>query len=915
MKRFIAVFFAFWICLNFYATDLQVVDTKYFQIIYDAEVSSKSAALLAEYADTYATDIFTRLEVKPFKDKMPVYFKPAIENLNGYYAMSPYPHIVIFDTTPTDGMLGNQTDVLLKVFYHEFTHAVSIRLSAILAPLAMREGVTVSFESLEKEGRLNDPRIIHQFTQNRIDGTSPSWSDASDFRDTYPAGFWGYVYGGAFSKFLQDVYGMKKYAEIWNGTMKSFSRASFKKHFGKKLTTAWDDFIMTIPFPKNVSPEKTLFEKKDYTSIYTSMASSIKGFAISDANKDKIIVFNNNKEKLFSIRTAPLVYAMSFSQDGNLLAISDFADNKGTEKSRVLLYDLIKRKFLPEKYFSLRYACFSNDSSSICGVEVNSQFSNLVLINRNTDEKKVLFEAGPGLPYTALYNVVNAGKEGFAFITANGINRDILFINPKTMKIKKLELTQKMQAISNLQSNTINGQTLLTFSWTNTASLCKMATYNIDTQEFRILKKEVSGGTFYPVAYNNSQNPKELFAVVGIHATYHKLCKINSDELEKDSVKLIDFTNTDKPKSKRPNLEILKPKKYNPIMKMWVPSVSPYFLPAPSFTDFAKHIYGLTFTSADPIERLSYSFSGGIMPKPFFVNFDFQGAVSVGKTKTTLSVREQFIHGKNHDIHKTGFGLGNEAEVFEGTRQNSLKIKTNVNFDWFALCKKDMKNIYKQKHTETVIGFDFDIEYADIVRKVRLGYPVFAEDIHGFKIATNHAFAHHLQNKKSGYQVQTSATFKTPEVPLTVKLSGLLAYNILFNPLRGNYALTGTPGILTVNSYMPKMNAYAKMPLSIRPDKMTGAFGLDTAIRILSVEIQKTSLWLPVCYNRFNIDTGYKSVLLFLNKAEKPSYLQAVYLNITVDISGRATIGLEYSHPLIPKVKFGTVDFIFELAL
>lgn len=98
---------AFLLLLNsfIFADNLKVLKTKYFDIIYAPE-SEKTAALIYEYADKYAKDISERLGKKePWR--MPVYISPDRESLNGYYTFFPYQRIIIYDTTPADGMLGN----------------------------------------------------------------------------------------------------------------------------------------------------------------------------------------------------------------------------------------------------------------------------------------------------------------------------------------------------------------------------------------------------------------------------------------------------------------------------------------------------------------------------------------------------------------------------------------------------------------------------------------------------------------------------------------------------------------------------------------------------------------------------------------------------------------------------------------
>jgi len=159
-KVFFLIICSFGLTVQFFAAGLLVHKTGYFDIIY-AKESEKSAALLAEYADGYADEIAARLN-KKILVRMPVYLVAGAENLNGYFTFFPYPRIVIFDTVPEDGTLGSLSDVMLKVFYHELTHAISLIYFLPVLPLSFNEGAAVSYESLDgRQGRLHDPLFYH----------------------------------------------------------------------------------------------------------------------------------------------------------------------------------------------------------------------------------------------------------------------------------------------------------------------------------------------------------------------------------------------------------------------------------------------------------------------------------------------------------------------------------------------------------------------------------------------------------------------------------------------------------------------------------------------------------------------------------------------------------------------------------
>ncbi len=902
-----------------FSEDLQVSSTKYFDIIYDAEVSSESAALLTEYADGYVTEICEKLSLKPFTSRMPVYLNAGTDLINGLYVPSPFPHIFIHDTPNIDNAVSNLTDTILGVFYHELTHALTVGGFYYLNTSSMIEGVATAMESMNGEGRLNNPIFLYYMIQNKIDGTNPTWADTSGFIDNYPRGI-HYLYGAAFNKYLMDTYGMEKYAKLWQAWNKSATNLSFKKKFGKSRTEIWNDFISSIKVPES-EHSKSLFNHV-HKGLYETMASSKDYLAVLDSNSKKVYLYDKNNKYNRSFRVAS-AYSITFSADGKYLLVSDFAMKHGMPKNRVLIYDVENKKFLREKYIALRYACLSADNSKIYAIETKSQFSSLVEIDRKTGKRKIILKAGPGLKYSVLYNVVNAGDLGIALLAGNALSRDILFINPNTLNIQKLKIDKKLSGITSLQANNVDGHTVLSFSWLNKDMLPRLASYNTVTKELLLLNKNISGGTYSPV-YHKLKN-KNIIATVGKYAKYDTLNYVNLDSLETVKTSLLDENknvanaetteNAEKKiVSKRAKLNLLNAHKYNPIMKMYIPKTSPFFEMAPNWKDFQKHTYGLNFSGIDPIGRLSYSITAGFKVIPFFAHFDFIGTMKSGAAENSILFRENAIYNDAGDVlHKTGFGFKNSTNLLAGVLQDKINLASSINFDWFGKfdpADKSVTAIYNQKYTDTIMSLDTSLSYSHFVRKIRFGNSFFAEDMYGIGIKLNPSFGFNFQNKKSATQFQVQSIFKTPVVPLTTKLSGYIGYNSVLEPLVARYSLFQTSGVLNVDSLLPKMNAYKKMPSHAPAQALNGAFGLDTSLRIFSVEIQKGIAMASV--NRFNIDAGYKSVLMFYDapNKNKPTYLQAAYVQMTADVMG-LNLGLSYSHPIISGNNLGAFGLVF----
>ncbi len=248
------------------SSPLHVIRTEFFDIIFPMECR-ESAQKIAAVCDDYYLEITQILETEADR-RFPVTITRSVEALNAYYAAVPYNRIVLYDTLPEES-LDMYENTIQKIFYHELTHAVtynmrdekykkSIRykiasfIGDLINPAWLTittfwaEGATVSFESKGKGGRLNDPFSTQLANQSVIEGHFPSWRDVTGSRDTYPGGTDAYIFGAMFASYLQETYGMSKYADFWKnaGTNCPLSLIAgvFKKTYGFKISDAWNDF-------------------------------------------------------------------------------------------------------------------------------------------------------------------------------------------------------------------------------------------------------------------------------------------------------------------------------------------------------------------------------------------------------------------------------------------------------------------------------------------------------------------------------------------------------------------------------------------------------------------------------------------------------------------------------------------------
>lgn len=252
-------------------TELRVIETKRFDIVFP-ERSRATAEKVAAFADATYERVSGMLGIE-LRSRVPVTITPDTDAFSAYMNPIPYPHIVLFDTA-LDPDWTTFRDSLENVFLHELTHAVSLGarspvfefLSAVFggwvvpaafnSPDFMTEGVTVSFESLDGFGRAGDPLVKERVSQAIRDGNFPTPFQVSGAYDKPGAS--SYHYGGLFSAYLQERWGMERYARLWQAMGSrlplsiDFYRHGFYRIFrdvyGADFREVWADFAaeMTV---------------------------------------------------------------------------------------------------------------------------------------------------------------------------------------------------------------------------------------------------------------------------------------------------------------------------------------------------------------------------------------------------------------------------------------------------------------------------------------------------------------------------------------------------------------------------------------------------------------------------------------------------------------------------------------------
>ncbi len=908
IKAILVFVYSLLIVSSLWSRGMEVLKTKYFDIIYSPE-SKASAALIYAHADEYAEEIASRLG-KKLPHRYPIYISSNSELLNGYYTLVPYQRIVIYDATLQDGELGNSYDKILNVFYHELTHAISLWYWLPTLSLSFDEGVAVLFESRKDQGRLNDPLIAHHLMQTKIDGESPTWREAAGHRDVYPGSFWAYIYGASFLQYLEKIYGADKYIKYFHSNFFLFPKEKTKKIFGKTLEELWDDFIASINYPENVE-DALPFSKEKMSNVVLSQSRD--GFACYDSATRSVYFYDKNekKAKLFSAPSG--ITDLNFSLNSSFLLTTDVKDVLGKTKQRLSIYDMRNKRFLPQRMSSVRYACFLQDDS-ICAVKVRGQYSDLVLLNSSLEEERKLLSFGPGLQYSHIYNVVYAGEDEVAFVAANGLYRDILILNVKDGNVKKLQLGEGIKAIRYLKSSIINDEVFLTFSWCAENMLYRMALYDVSSKRLKILDKDISGGVFEPIVFEKDDAVKMVYA--GIHGKYTSLYRITDLSLRDESCEMVAFDfNESAPISEAPVFEGLSPKKYNPFSWLWRVLPLPYIksdikFPTISNLGFGAHLYG-----KDPTEFIEFYLQPVFYIKPFFMDIESNLKLDFTSFNLNFSVNDRNVGFAGRS---TSFSLNGNTD-FSLDQQNKrifmgagAAVMASLRFprDIFS-----STSLYPYRYTSTFLSASLVGGYSQVEKHYRLATKYFAIDKRGFRTSVKTDYVSNISSKKNMFVLQTTGSFYVPVVPLKMNIASYYGYNAYYQPSYGSFIFVTNKSFVGTTSYLPDMSEYKEVKKKEVATNNNLGFSFDFSLRVFSYEIQKGSNLFLIYFNRINFELGYRSILnIAISETMKtyPVYFQSFYGDLYLDISSMIKFGARYSHPIEAGVKLGKFSAIFK---
>lgn len=543
MKKIILIFSSILLSMNVFAhtgimsgqKDLRISKTKYFDIIY-AKGSEYSASLLFNNADTVYEELAQKLNLK-HKFRLPVVVSTAQDDFNAYFSCGPFNHIVMFDTVCGEN-IAVHTDEFLMTFRHELTHAITYNLrntfwygldkvlgdvynpALLTITTAWAEGATVSIESENGEGRVNDPYATHMVRQAKAEENFPKYATVQGAKDVYPFTTESYMMGGMFNSWLQQEYGMEKYAEFWYRcvNLKNLTYiGAFKKVYGISIKKAWNRFKDSVELPEEiVNPEKSdvveTFKYGKKLSVYKAFSSWEKGFVWYDMYSASVNYFDGTKKS--SLHKMPGIQSLSFSKDGRFIAEVYSSQNKMVPKNKIRIFDVNSRTFyfVPEESLRDGAIFIMKGEYFLAAVKTESQFSTIKIYKLKINNKNRIFDS-------ELYYEEKFDPSRQIFSLEGTLDGKLFYILKDKMifKICCLDLeANKTEAFFSGEKNfVIRGLNVKTslenpkeksvaFSYAETNDFPGLGFFDVENEKFCLWKTAISGGIYNPVLFGEN---------------------------------------------------------------------------------------------------------------------------------------------------------------------------------------------------------------------------------------------------------------------------------------------------------------------------------------------------------------------------------------------------------------------------
>ena len=547
------------------------VSTKYFEILF-TQKTEQSAFILLQHADEIYEELRALFEIESYSDfRIPVVLTSSTDEYNAYFTNYNFNHIVLFDVLISDTYAVFE-DTLLDTFRHELTHALLINLRNsfwqgfdsvmgdlynwgcyVVMPTLIKEGASIYAESYGGYGRLNDGYYLHAVRQAKLQGSFPRVGDVSGARDIYPWENVSYQFGGPFTQWLIEKYGMQKYVLFWDNAvnMKSFVFAqAFKKAYGIKLTDAWNDFYASIEVPLI---EKEPLQNEAVSSfdtsvsdgkLYSSLCSCDKGIAYLNQTDGSVWYASFNEDG--SVAKARLLFSktgakrIALSKDGQYLAVCYSFFSGSLCLSRTCIYSFEKDSWTElsqESVSDIGFARF-NGQTALCLLHAEGSVQNLSVFTLTPSSFgrvacKCVFEKKLARG-CVFFSPCDGGTNTLAFLCRKNALWSLVLLSLTDGSFYEAPVSDFPLSVRSLSfCSEENNEVSLCFSWCSKNSFPRlgMVTISREMLSFSFMNSDLSGGVYVPVSVDG-----RTFLYAADFVTGSSLYKLDASKLSFDSV-------------------------------------------------------------------------------------------------------------------------------------------------------------------------------------------------------------------------------------------------------------------------------------------------------------------------------------------------------------------------------------------
>lgn len=780
-KVFIYLSIIFIFCSDIYTQifrpfkKLYTIQTEKFEIIFPIE-SRRTAENLAKVAD----DIYykySKILNSTVRGKIPINITPDVNLFNSAAMIIPYSSLILYDTN-LDENLTSYSNNFETVFIHELTHLLSMAsentglATKVMGNWAsfvhlnampfMVEGAPVSMESFTGFGRANDPLVKQRLRQDIFEGNFRTPIQTSYLWTKVPYGNVYYEYGGLFSKYLQERFGMEKYNEFWKKMQTSLSFSfliynsgvygAFKKVYGMKFIEVWSDFQNSLAL-ENINPSEDLRVNDKETVIadlysYGDTVYYIDGdIGALYSYKEKRNNINNKKDLKLEFLIDISSESLDISKDGNNALIVSLMYNSGLYKYIVKEYDLNKKIRTKRKWFDIQYARYFRNG--IVGISKDLHNSIFVYINEN-NEKEILLQANDNFGYSA--PAVIDDNNIALIVTDNGIKHIAIF-NYETKSLRYID-SKDLNYVRYLRYSNDR----LIFSYNNDDKYYKLGEINLNNNSMNLYTKDYSGGVFSPTYAGGNIYYKGRFS------EFDRLMKYSDDTYATKKVAYTDKTINKYEFTPQMDIDYYNSFKYFKPWAMWVP------LPqlSDTFPFFVNGLGILSVVASPSMDNIAQIWIGYDIPSNFLqteltiTSFKLLYPLYFGfKSDVVYSI---YNYWRLNSYLAMKFILNTESDKLYFMLEPSI---SGALFSEFVNPQTNTSSAFTWKYSSWTLNVSLK---ASMIFKVKSDKP-YRDDLINITLYPTYSI------KYNKFAVDFSAKFQTRYVPIRVSFYGSYAFD------------------------------------------------------------------------------------------------------------------------------------------